>query len=73
MYNHIEVTDMFIKLSSIDMFSRGIAIAGIILWIIISHNDSLSEQTKRVASYFCLGIFLIGFIIALHFGLVPDE
>ena len=72
-YNHIEVAKMFINLSSINIFSRGIAIAGILLWIIISHNDKLSEQTKRVASYFCLGMFLTGFIIALHFGFVPDE
>ena len=64
---------MYISLSSISLFSRGIAIAGIILWIIISHNDKLSEQTKRIASYFCLGMFIIGFVIALHFGLVPDE
>lgn len=64
---------MFINLSSIDIFSRGLAIAGLVLWIILSHNDNLSEQTKRVASYFCLGMFLLGFIIAIHFGLVPDE
>ena len=64
---------MFINLSSIDIFSRGLAIAGLVLWIILSHNDNLSEQTKRVASYFCLGMFLLGFIIAIHFGLIPDE
>lgn len=64
---------MYVEQSFIDLFSKGISIAGIVLWIIISQSNNLSDQTKRVASWFCLGMFLLGFFTALYFGLIPDE